>query len=132
MSSNHPNGTWQGNPFRNNAGHDRWNSSPNSTPNPWAWKGCFSHGGRNNQYYWNNNSGNTTSTNCGNTSSENCCNTNTYNNSGNKITRTGNISSNGGGATTGGNVNYKKASGHSSATLESASGGSGGSISIGG
>ncbi|GFN17042.1 uncharacterized protein AtWU_06844 [Aspergillus tubingensis] len=101
--------------------HRSWKRGKYDTPNPWAWSGGFPYGGSHNSFSWNNNTGNTTSTNCGNTTSENCGNTTTnynssrnvttwtdtatayhYNNNGNKTTRTGDISANGGNASKGG------------------------------
>ncbi|KAJ5607150.1 hypothetical protein N7537_003769 [Penicillium hordei] len=102
-------------------------------PNPWSWNNSFPHGGSNNRYTWSSNSGNVTSTNCGNTVSENCGNTTTYNNSGNKVVRTGNISSNGGDACKGGETGDGTVIDRSSTTTsDSVAGGAGGSISIGG
>ncbi|BCS16279.1 hypothetical protein ALUC_80486A [Aspergillus luchuensis] len=101
--------------------HRSWKRGRYDTPNPWAWNGGSPYGGSHNSFSWNNNTGNTTSTNCGNTTSENCGNTTTnynssrnvttwtdtatahhYSKSGNRTTRTGDISANRGIASKGG------------------------------
>ncbi|GKZ65117.1 hypothetical protein AnigIFM60653_004641 [Aspergillus niger] len=128
-----------------------WKPGKSDTPNPWAWNGGFPNSGSHNNFSWNNNTGNTTSTNCGNTTSENCGNTTTnydnsrnmttradtatayhYMNSNNRNIRTGNISANGGNASKGGDTGGRSGSGHSSSnTSDNVVGGSGGHISFG-